>query len=83
VNVKSGIYTSEFWVTAIVNIAMAVLGVLAARGLVSGDEAELWVNLIQAITVAVVPVVMAIVTTSYTNGRARVKEAAIRNGGLA
>ena len=37
--------TSEFWVTAFVNVVAAVIAILAARGLVSNEEGALWVQL--------------------------------------
>ncbi len=70
---KTGFKTSEFWITAAVNIVAAVVAILAARGLVVQQEAELWVVLAQALATAIAPIVMAIVTTSYVNSRAQVK----------
>jgi hypothetical protein len=73
-----GIYTTEFWVTAVVNIVAAVVAVLAAKGLVDEAEVSLWVTLAQAVAVAVAPIVMAIVTASYTRARAAIKTEEIR-----
>jgi hypothetical protein len=70
---KSGIKTTEFWLTAVVNIAAAVVAILSFRGLMSGQEGELWVTLVQAIAAAVAPLVMAVVTAAYTKGRTIVK----------
>lgn len=70
---KPGYKTTEFWVTAIVNIAAAVVAILAARGLLATDEGDLWVSLVQALATAIAPVVMGIVTAAYTNARAKVK----------
>lgn len=72
-NPKPGIRTSEFWMTAVVNIFVAILAVLAARGMVTQEEAAIWVVLAQAVAVAVAPIVMAIVTGKYIEGRAYVK----------
>lgn len=72
---KPGVKTSEFWLTAVVNVAAAIIAILAARGLVSDTEGELWLQLVEAIAVAIAPLVMAIVTAVYTNGRAKVKSA--------
>ena len=72
---KSGYKTTEFWLTAVVNIAAAVVAILAARGLLSNQEGELWLALVQAIAVAVAPLVMGVVTTAYTQARAKVKAA--------
>lgn len=70
---KPGYKTTEFWITAVVNIAAGIIGILAARGLVTPDEGDLWVALVQAVAVAVAPIVMAIVTAQYTQSRTAVK----------
>lgn len=70
---KPGYKTTEFWLTAIVNVAAAIVAILAARGLVSSEEGELWVQLVESIAVAVLPIVMAVVTAAYVNGRSAIK----------
>ena len=70
--------TSEFWVTAFVNVVAAVIAILAARGLVSNEEGALWVQLAEAIALAVAPLVMAIVSKSYIEGRTALRVAALR-----
>ena len=57
---KSGIKTTEFWITTAVNVVAAVIAVLAARGMIAQEESELYVVLAQSIAVAVAPIVMAI-----------------------
>ncbi len=79
-NPKSGIHTSEFWLTATVNIAGAVLAVLAAYGYIKAENQELWLSLVQALAVAVIPVVLAIVNYAYIESRGKVKAAAIAQG---
>jgi len=70
--------TSEFWITAFVNIVAAIVAILAARGLVSAEEGELWVQLALAIATAVAPLVMAIVSKAYIEGRTQLRVAALR-----
>ncbi len=70
---KPGYMTSEFWITAFVDIVAAFLAVLAVRGLIAGDEAAIWVSLAEALVTAIAPVVVAVVTKSYVDGRARLK----------
>lgn len=72
---KSGYKTTEFWLTAVVNIAAAVVAILAFRGLMASQEGDLWVKLVQAIAAAVAPLVMGVVTAAYTQARAKVKVA--------
>ncbi len=72
---KSGIKTTEFWITTAVNVVAAVIAVLAARGMIAQEESELYVVLAQSIAVAVAPIVMAIVTGQYVQSRATVKAA--------
>ena len=72
-HVKRGIETSEFWVTAVVNIVSAVIGILAVRGLVSAEEQELYLVLVKSIAAAVAPLVMAFTTRRYIQAREQVK----------
>ena len=70
---KPGYKTTEFWVTAVVNIVAAVMAIMATRGLVSESEASLYVTLGQAVVAAVAPLVIAFTTGRYINARAQVK----------
>ena len=70
--------TSEFWVTAFVNVVMAVVAILAARGVVSSEEGELWVQLAATIAAVVAPLVMGWVSKSYVEGRQALREASLR-----
>ena len=70
---KSGVRTTEFWITAIINIVMAVMAILAVRGLVSPEEGELYTVLARAIVAAVSPIVIAFVSGRYISSRAAVK----------
>ena len=72
-NAKPGIRTTEFWITAVVNIAGAVLAILAARGLVKAEESDLWHTLVQSLAVTVIPLALAIVNSAYIKSRAQVK----------
>jgi multidrug resistance efflux pump len=73
VDMKPGYKTTEFWITVIVNLAAAVVAILAARGLIAADESSLWIALAQAVAVAVAPIVAGIVTKSYVDGRSALK----------
>lgn len=73
----SGIKTSEFWITAIANIAGAIVAILAARGLLTNEEGDLWIALINAIAVAAVPMALAYVNGKYIESRATLKSEAI------
>lgn len=70
--------TSEFWVTAFVNVVMAVVAILAARGVVSSDEGELWVQLAATIAAVVAPLVMGWVSKSYVEGRQALRVESLR-----
>jgi hypothetical protein len=72
---KPGIYTTEFWLTAVVNITGAVLLLLAGYGLIKQEEADLWLVLIQAIATAAIPLALAIVNANYIKSRADIKTA--------
>lgn len=77
---ETGYKTPEFWVTVIVNVASAIIAILSVRGLVSSEEGELWLTLVQAIATPVALVVMAIVTKKYVEGQTEVRKALISNG---
>jgi hypothetical protein len=70
---KPGIKTTEFWLTAVVNIAGAVVALLAGYGLVREDEGTLWLALVRALAVAVIPLALAWVNSSYIRARSEVK----------
>lgn len=72
---KPGYKTSEFWITAIANIVGASLAILAIRGLVSSEESALYIELLNAITPAVVPLVLAYINGKYIKSRESVKVA--------
>jgi hypothetical protein len=72
---KTGFMTSEFYVTAVVNIIAAVIGILAIRGLVTAEEGNLYVALARGVAVTVAPLVMAWVTNNYIRSRTEVKVA--------
>ena len=72
---KPGYKTSEFWVMAVVNVTAAVIAILGARGLLDPTEGELWVDLVEALAVAIAPIVMSIVSSTYIESRTSVKVA--------
>ncbi|MFN2136444.1 MAG: hypothetical protein ACK2UK_10855 [Candidatus Promineifilaceae bacterium] len=72
---KSGIYTTEFWLTAIANIAGAVFAILVIYGILKQEEAELWLALVQAVALAAIPIALAYTNAAYIQGRAEVKTA--------
>lgn len=69
--IKPGHKTTEFWMTAITNVVLAVFGALVTFGSLSGEQAEA----LQAIVLAVVPLAIAIATGAYATSRAKVKAA--------
>ena len=72
--------TPEFWTMAIVNIAAAVIAILSARGLLTSEEGELWVALVQAVALPVALIVMGVVTKQYLAGQTAVRTARIQAG---
>ena len=72
---RKGIYTTEFWIAAAVNIVTAVVGILALRGLLTAQEGNLYIALASAIIAGIAPLVIAFVTGRYINARAVVKAA--------
>lgn len=74
---ETGYKTPEFWITVIVDIAAAIIAILSVRGLVSPEEGELWLTLVQAIATPVALVVMALVTQKYVEGQTEVRKTLI------
>ena len=70
---KPGYKTTEFWITAIVNIVAAVVTVLGVRGMVSAEEGNAYVAVASAVATAVAPLAAAFVSGRYINSRAAVK----------
>ena len=77
---KPGIKTSEFWITATINIFGAIIAILAAYGLIRSEEQALWMQLVQSLAVAIVPIVIAVVNYAYIDSRGKIKAASIANG---
>ena len=70
---KSGIKTTEFWITIGVNILAAAIGIFAIRGFVSAEEGQLYLALGTALVTGIAPLVMAYVTTRYIDSRTDLK----------
>lgn len=72
---KDGINTSEFWITAVMNIVGAVFMILAGYGIVTEEERELWIALARALVLAIVPMALAYTNGKYIDSRKEVKAA--------
>lgn len=72
-NPKPGIKTSEFWITAVSNIAGSILAIFAAYGLVKQEETDLWLTLVQSLAITIIPLSLAIINSSYIQSRSQVK----------
>lgn len=70
---KPGIYTTEFWLTAVSNVGGALIALLAAYGLVQQEQANLWLALLQALAVALIPAALAFLNARYISARAEIK----------
>ncbi len=71
--IKPGIQSSEFWLTAVANIGGAVIALLAAYGLVREEDGRLWLALVEAMAVAVIPLALAWINSSYIQSRTALK----------
>lgn len=76
---KPGIYTSEFWLTAVANICGALLALLAGYRLITQEEGALWLALAQALAAAIVPLALAYTNGRYIDSRAQLKTAVERS----
>ena len=68
---KSGAKTTEFWLSAIGGIVVAVTALLVGYGTVSNEQADLWTGLILAAS----PLAIAYIAGNYSKSRAEVKAA--------
>jgi multisubunit Na+/H+ antiporter MnhB subunit len=73
---KPGYKTTEFWITAVANITGTVIALLAGYGVLKTEEGELWLALIQALALAIIPLVLALVNGRYIQARSQLKTAA-------
>ena len=71
-NIKPGWQTSEFWMT----IASSILGMLALFGVVSQEEVDSIVAIVQSLVTALIGLALAIAPIiTYIKSRAEVKRA--------
>ena len=70
---KPGIHTTEFWLTAVANIAGAIIALLAGYGLITKDEGKLWLALLQSLILAIIPLALAFMNGRYIQSRTAVK----------
>lgn len=74
---KPGIHTSEFWLTAVANIAGAIIALLAGNGLMTNEEGKLWLALFQALALAIIPLALAFMNGRYIQSRTAVKTGSV------
>lgn len=72
--------TSEFWVTVLTNVVAAVVAILAARGILTAEEGELWVQLASAVVLPVAIIVLGVVNRAYIGHQTAVRGARIAAG---
>jgi len=82
VEIKDGKQTSEFQMTAIVNIVNAVILLLIMYGVLTQETAAVWMQVITAVLVLVVPLASAMMTKEYTRGRTAIKLEAMQTAVL-
>jgi len=72
--------TPEFWISALTAIAVAVVAILVARGVLTQEEGDLWVQLVAALVGPVAVIVLGIIAKSYTAHQTAVRVARIQAG---
>lgn len=79
-DLKDGVKTTEFWLSSLTVVFMAILALLVGYGLLTKEESSMWMNLITALLALIVPVAayygMQKTTTTYVESRTSVKSAA-------
>lgn len=79
--IKDGKQTSEFQMTAVVNVVNAVAMLLIMYGVLTQETAAAWVKAITAVLMLVLPLASALMTKEYTRGRTAIKlEAMVQEG---
>lgn len=74
-------YTSpEFWITALTEIAVAIVAILVGRGLFSAEEGTLWVQLAKVLIGPVTVLIMGLVARSYIGHMTTVRTARLAAG---
>ena len=66
---KTGAKTTEFWLSAISGLIIAIMALLVGYGTVTNEQADLWTGLILAAS----PIAIAIIAANYSSSRAKVK----------
>jgi nicotinamide riboside transporter PnuC len=66
---KPGIKTTEFWLSAIGTLVVAIMALFVGYGAITSEQADLWIGLIMAAT----PIAIAIIAAKYSDSRAKVK----------
>jgi len=72
---KPGYKTTEFWITAVANIGGTVVALLVGYGILKEEEGKLWLALLQALALAIIPLVLAFINGRYIQSRAEIKSA--------
>jgi hypothetical protein len=69
--VKPGIKTTEFWLSAVSGLVVAIMALLIGYGVVTNEQADLWTGLILAAS----PIAIAIIAANYSKSRSETKAA--------
>ena len=72
-DVKPGVQTSEFWLSAIGGLAIAILALLVGYGFLTAEQSELW----NGVIVAAAPIAIAAIVYAYNGNRKEIKVAAL------
>ena len=73
----TGYKTTEFWVTTVGGVLIAVLPLLVAYGVLTSELADVWKGVIMAIVTIVAPPVLGSMAKNYANNRTAVKTEAM------
>jgi hypothetical protein len=67
--------TTEFWLTAAVNVAAPIVSLLVLRQVITADEGDLWLQIIAATAGTLIPLIAMMYTTRvYTQARTELKK---------
>ena len=72
---KDGTKTTEFWLTALTGLFVATMALLVAYGVITSEQADVWLNLLMVLAAIVTPIIVGWLAKSYGDDRTELKVA--------
>lgn len=72
--IKSGVYTTEFWLTLITAVIVNLMALLMVYGLVTVEQSSVWQTFILSAVALFLPFLSVSMNKEYTLGRTALKQ---------